>query len=85
MKICNRVHEIFNTISLQLLAVASQKLVSQILLPYKSLYTNHDIFYDKVVLICFMDTIVMPHVKRLCDVLEHLILFPQKILSARVL
>ena len=36
-------------------------------LPYKSLLTNRDIFYDKIVLIFFMNTIAKPHVKRLYE------------------
>ena len=41
----------FNTILSKILVIASQKLVSQKLLIYKSLRNNCDIFYDEMVLI----------------------------------
>ena len=47
------------------MVIASQKLVSRLLLPYQNLHSNHDIFYDEIVLIFFMDTIAKPHVKKL--------------------
>ena len=55
----------FNTISSQILVIALQKIVLQIVLPYKSILNNHDIFYDEMVLIFFMNTIAKSHVKRL--------------------
>ena len=55
----------FNTISSQILVIALQKIVLQIVLPYKSILNNHDIFYDEMVLIFFMNTIAKPHGKRL--------------------
>ena len=46
--------KIFNSISSLILAVESQKLVSRIVLSYKSIIHNHrDIFYDEMVLIFF--------------------------------
>ena len=48
--------------------MAAQKLVSRILLPYKSIHINRDIFYDEMVLIFFMNTIAKPHVKKLTAV-----------------
>ena len=57
--------KIFNTISSLVLAIASQKLVSRILLPYKNLHSKRDIYYDKLVLIFFMNTIAKPYAKRL--------------------
>ena len=47
--------KIFNTISSLVLAIASQKLVSQILLLYESLHRKRDIYYDKLVLIFFYE------------------------------
>ena len=52
--------KIFNTISSQILAIASQKLLT-----YKGVHNNCDIFYDEMVLFFFMKTIAKPHVKRL--------------------
>ena len=49
--------KIFSTISSLILAIASQKLVSQILLLYKSLHNKRDIFYDELVLFFFMNII----------------------------
>ena len=49
----------------QILAIASQKLVLQIVLTYKSIQNNRDVFYDEMVLLFFMNTIAKPHVKRL--------------------
>ena len=46
------------------------QLVSRILLPFKSSHNNHDIFYDEMVLIFFMNTIAKLHVKKLCNTLE---------------
>ena len=57
--------KIVNTISSWIFVIASQKLVSRIVLPYKSIHNNCDIFYDEMVLIFFMNTIAKPHVKRL--------------------
>ena len=59
--------KIFNTILSQILVVASKKIVSRIVLPYKSIYNNCDIFYDKMVLLFFMNTIAKPRVKRFTD------------------
>ena len=70
IRFCNGVNENFqhhfviNTV----LAIASQKLVSRIVLPYKSLQSNRDIFYDEMVLIFCMKTIAMRIVKRLAKV-----------------
>ena len=52
--------KIFNTILLKLFAIASR-----IVLPYKSIHCNRDIFCDEMVLIFFINTIAKPHVKRL--------------------
>ena len=57
--------KIFNTISSKILVIASQKLVSRIALPYKSIHNNRDIFYDEMALIFFMNTIAKRHVERL--------------------
>ena len=57
--------KIFDTISSYILAIASQKLVSRIVLPCKSIHNNRDIFYDEMALIFFMNTVAKPHVKRL--------------------
>ena len=65
MRFCNGVDKKFYTISSYILAIASQKLVSLVVLPYKSIHNNCDIFYDEMVLIFFVNTIVKPHVKRL--------------------
>ena len=43
--------KIFNMILSLMLAIASQKLVSQILLLYESLHNKRDIFYDELMLI----------------------------------
>ena len=53
------------TISSLILAIASQWLVLRILLPYKSIHDNRNIFYDEMVLIFFMNTIAKPDVDRL--------------------
>ena len=53
-----------NTILSLLMAIASQKLVSQILLPnITSLYNNRDNFYIEVVLIIFLNVIAKRYVK----------------------
>ena len=73
MRFCNGVDENFQldlVVNIGYYERTSQKLVSRIVLPYKSIYNNRDIFYDKMVLIFFMNTIAKPHVKRLCDTLE---------------
>ena len=57
----------FNSISSKMLVIASQKLVSQIVLTSKSIHNNRDMFDDEIVLIFFMNTIVKAHVKRLPD------------------
>ena len=41
--------KIFNTILSQLLAIASQKFVSQKLLAYEGVHNNRDIFHDEMV------------------------------------
>ena len=64
MRFYNGAMNNFNSISSWTLVIASQKLVSRILLTYTSLYNNRDIFYDEM-LIFFMYTIAKPHVKRL--------------------
>ena len=38
------------------------------LLPYKSIHNNRDIFYDKMVSIFFMNTNAKPHVKTLTGI-----------------
>ena len=43
----------FNTVLLDIMAIASQKLVSRVLLPYQSIQYNRDIFYDEMVSIFF--------------------------------
>ena len=48
-----------------MLAIASQKLVSGIVLPCKSVNNNRDIFYDEKVLIFFINTTAKLYVKRL--------------------
>ena len=45
--------KIFNMILSLMLAIASQKLVSQILLLYESLHNKRDIFYDELMLIFY--------------------------------
>ena len=57
--------KIFITISSLILAIASQKLVSRILLLYESIHSKRDIFYDKLVLIFFMNIVAKPYGKRL--------------------
>ena len=57
--------KIFNPISSKILAIASQKLVSRILLANESPHNNRDIFYDEMVLNFCMNTTAKPHVKRL--------------------
>ena len=47
------------------MAAVSQKLASRVVLPYKSIHNNRDIFCGKMVLIFFMNTIAKPHVIRL--------------------
>ena len=47
------------------MAIASQKVASRVVLPYKSIQNNYDIFYGEMVLIFFMNTIKKPHAKRL--------------------
>ena len=42
---------------------ASQKFESRILLPYKNVYHSCNIFYDKMILIFFVNTIAKLHVK----------------------
>ena len=54
MRFCNDFDEklqdyfIINT---EILAIASQKLVSQVVLPYKSIHNNRGIFSDEMVLV----------------------------------
>ena len=66
MRFCNGVDEklqhyfIINT---EILAIASQKLVSQVVLPYKSIHNKGGIFSDETVLIFFMKTIAQLHVR----------------------
>ena len=55
MRFCNSVDENFINILLLMLAIASQKLVSQISSPYKSLHNNRDIFFDEMVLDFFYE------------------------------
>ena len=62
--------KILYPISSQILVIASQKLVSRIALPYKSIHNNRGIFYDKMVLIFFMNTTAKPHVKKLSVILQ---------------
>ena len=52
--------KIFNTISSQLIPIASQKLVSRKLLTYKSFHNNRDVVYDEIVSIFFINTIARP-------------------------
>ena len=61
--------KIFYILSSQtLLAIASQKHVSRIVLPYRSIHNNRDIFSDQImVLIFFKNTIAKRHVKRLTE------------------
>ena len=42
--------KIFSTISLKILAIAPQKLVSRVLLSYESLHNSCDNFYDEIVM-----------------------------------
>ena len=45
--------KIFNMILSQVFAIASQKLLSRILSPYKSRHSSRDIFCDEMVLLFF--------------------------------
>ena len=65
MRFCNGVDEKFQHYFVINIVITSQKLVSRIVLPYKSNHNNRDIFYDEMVLIFFMNTIAKLHVKRL--------------------
>ena len=47
------------------MTIASQKPASRILLPYKSFHNTRDIFYDEMVLIFLMNTIVKRHLRLL--------------------
>ena len=59
--------KIFNTISSKILVIVSQKLVSQLVLPYKNIPNKRDIFYNEMVLSFFMNTFAKPHVERFID------------------
>ena len=66
-RFCNGFYEIFQhrfVINIGYYST-SQKLVSRISLACKCLLTNRDVFYEKMVLIFFINIIAKPHVKTL--------------------
>ena len=68
MRFCNGVDKNFRHHFVTLLAIASQKLASRKVLPYKNIHNNRDIFFDRMkVLIFFMNTVTKRHVKRLTE------------------
>ena len=58
---------------LSILATTSQNLVSRILLPYKSLHNNRGIFCDEMELIFYMSIIAKARVKKLTDMMIHVV------------
>ena len=47
------------------MAIASQRLVSRKFLTYTNVHSNCNIVYDEMVLIFFINTFEMPHVKKI--------------------
>ena len=67
MRFCNVVENNFQHYFVIIIGYCITKtcITSPVILSYKSLHNNRDIFCDEMVLIFFMNTITTPHVKRL--------------------